>query len=112
MAKVLRITRHPMVQGQRAELEHIYGSDLEVIEVAEQVDAARVKQLAEERGADVVEATLPMAIVAELTKPKGGLGVPLIRAVTEREEKEGQPTIFHFKKYVLLKKVEIVTEDL
>jgi len=111
MAKILRITRHPVGEEQIAELKRIYGSDLEIVEVAEQVDAAKVKQLIEEYVPDVLEATLPMSMVAELTGPKG-ISIPLIRAKMRREEQEGDPTIFHFEHYLLVKKVEVVTEVL
>ena len=111
MVRILRITRHPATEDQVADLERIHGPDLDIVEVAEQVDADRVKQLAEGLKADVVVATLPIAMVAQLTG-RNGLEVPLVRAVMRREEKGGQSTVFHFVKHVLMKKVEIVEEDL
>lgn len=119
MAKVLRLTRHPMSPEQKADLERIYGVDVTIVEVAavlsedeaKTLTAAKVKELVETMKPDAVEATLPMPMIAELTGPRG-LRVPLIKAITEREEREGEATVFKFKHYEQVERVEIVTKIL
>ena len=60
MFKILRITRHATQSAQLADLQRIYGSDVEVVQVAETVaDAAAVKGLVETHAPDVLEAVLP-----------------------------------------------------
>lgn len=115
--RILRLTRHPVVPEQLAELRRIFakpGEFLEIVEVSETVlDAARVKALVDEHGADVLEAVLPMPILADLTHPKSGLSVPLIRAITRRElSEDGTKTAFAFSHYEKVIKVEVLSERL
>ncbi len=115
--RVLRLTRHTATPEQETELRRIYGrpgESLEIVEISETVpDAARVKALVAEHGADVLEAVLPMPILADLTNPRTGLTVPLIRAITRRElSEDGTKTAFAFSHYEKVIKVEVLTERL
>lgn len=115
--KVLRLTRHPATPEQLAELRRIFakpGEFLEIVEISETVpDAGRVKALVEEHGAGALEAVLPMPILADLTNPKSGLSVPVIRAITRRElSEDGTKTAFAFSHYEKVIKVEVLSERL
>ena len=110
--KILRLTRHPMVPEQKTELARIFG-DTEIVEVDERVpDVERVKQLVADHGADVLDAILPLKLIADLTHPKSGFSTPVIRAVTRREELAGAEPLFHFSHYEKYIRVEIVVERL
>lgn len=81
--KILRLTRHAAVPQQVVDLQRIYGTDVEIIEVSETVPhAARVIELAQEHSADVIEAVLPFPILADLLK---STSVPVIRAITRSD---------------------------
>ncbi|HXF44076.1 MAG TPA: hypothetical protein VNK70_01275 [Candidatus Paceibacterota bacterium] len=109
---VLRLTRHPATPEQVAALQRIYGSDVEIREHSETVpNAARVKELVAEYGADVLEAVLPLQMVAEVLREVPD--VPLIRAITNRVfDETGQKAAFVFSHYERVTKVEVVTERL
>ncbi len=101
-----------MVPEQRTELTRIFG-DMEIVEVDERVpDVERVKQLVMEHNADVLDAILPLKLIADLTHPKSGFSTPVIRAVTRREERAGQEPLFHFSHYEKYVRVEVVVEKL
>ena len=111
--KILRLTRHEAGPEQRAELNRIFGAEAEIVEISKTVaNAEEVKQLVAEHQADVLEAVLPLNIVADLLNPRTGLQAPVIRAITKRELREDGSAVFHFSHYEKLVKVEIVTERL
>ena len=109
--KIMRLTRHDATAEQLAQLQRIYGSDIEVVKVSETVpNAARVVELAKEHSADVVEAVLPLPILADLLKLST---TPVIRAITRRELKEdGSKTEFVFSHYERYVRVVVETEPL
>lgn len=110
MSKILRLTRHPIVPEQLAELKRIYGADAEIVEVSETMpNAARVVELVREHSADAVEAVLPLPLMAELLKVIGE--TPVLRAITRREfDATGIKTMFVFDHYERIIRVEVVTE--
>ena len=115
--KILRLTRHTATPEQISELARIYGrpeSPVEIVEVSETVpDAGRVKELVREHRAVVLEAVLPMSILADLTNHKSGIEIPIIRAITKRELREdGTKTEFIFSHYEKVIRVEVLTERL
>lgn len=111
--RILRLTRHSATTEQLAELLRIFGSDVDIVEHDETVSGApRVSELVRETAADVLEAVLPLPILAEVVGPRG-VGIPVIRAVTRREiGEDGTKAIFVFAHYERVLKVEIVTERL
>ena len=112
--KVLRLTRHGATPEQLDELRRIFGDDCVVTEVSETVpDAARVTAICAEYGADVLEAVLPLPLMAEVVNPRTGVGIPVIRAITNRMlDASGEKAIFAFSHYEKVIKVEVVTERL
>lgn len=112
--KILRLTRHAATDEQLTELRRIYGDQAEVSEVSETVpDAGRVKELVAEHGADVLEAVLPLPLLADVVHPKFGVQIPVIRAVTNRViGEDGQKATFVFSHYEGIKEVKIVVERL
>lgn len=113
MDKVLRITRHPASEDQLKELQRIFGADVEIVEVSETVSgAARVAELVKENEASVLEAVLPLPILAEVINPRTGVTIPVIRAVMNRELKEDGTATFTFSHYEKVLKIEVQTERL
>ena len=110
--KILRLTRHAIVPDQLIELQYIFGDDAKIVEVSETVpNAARVVELVREHAADVVEAVLPLPLMADLLKIIGD--VPVIRAITRREfDATGTKASFVFDHYERIVRVEVVTERL
>ncbi|HVZ11874.1 MAG TPA: hypothetical protein VG965_02485 [Patescibacteria group bacterium] len=110
--KILRLTRHKVTEAQINELHRIYG-DIEIIQISENVPtAARIQELIAEHSADVLEAVLPLTLIADYFKP-GGITVPLIRAVMDRHVATGEDrTTFTFSHYERILKVEVHTERL
>ena len=109
--KIMRLTRHDATAEQLAELRRIYGSDIDVVKVSETVpNAARVVELAAEHSADVIEAVLPLAILADLLKQTK---TPVIRAITRRELREdGSKAEFVFSHYERYVDMVVETEPL
>lgn len=112
--KILRLTRHPAVPEQLAELTRIYGAEAEVVEHSETVPSVeRVKEILAGHSADVLEAVLPLPLMAQCLDPKNGVGIPVIRAITVRElQPDGTKVDFRFSHYERIVKVEVVTERL
>lgn len=111
--RILRLTRHEASSEQLAELRRVYGADSEIIQIFETVpNAQRVREMVGEAQADVLEAVLPMTLIAELTDPRSGVKFPVIRAITRRELIADGSAIFHFDHYEKVVKVEVVTERL
>lgn len=110
--KILRLTRHASYPEQLAELRRIYGEDIEVLWVSETVPSGeRVKELVVEFQADVLEAVLPLPILAECFNPKNGIKVPIIRAAMVRKLEDDLAT-FEFSHYERVLKVLVETERL
>lgn len=83
--RILRLTRHAEQPAQLADLQRIFGEDLEIVQVPKTVaDAAEVKALVTEHTASVLEAVLPLPILADVVNPRNGVAVPVIRAITVR----------------------------
>lgn len=113
MAKVLRLTRHEVQPAQVAELRRLYGPDVEIVTVSETVqDAARARELVREHGADVLEAVLPLPLLAQAVDPKSGVGVPVIRAVMDREQRSETEVNFVFRSYEKVKRIVVETDPL
>ena len=113
METILRLTRHPASEEQLAELKRIFGSDSKIVEISETVSgSARVRELVEENGATVLEAVLPLPILAEVINPRTGVTVPVVRAVMDRELQEDGTAIFKFSHYERILKIEVQTERL
>ena len=111
--KILRLTRHPASEEQLAELRRIFGSESEIVEISETVPgSARVRELVEEHRATVLEAVLPLPVLAEIINPRTGVTIPVIRAVMNRELKEDGTVVFNFSHYERILKIEVQTERL
>lgn len=111
--KLLRLTRHPAVPEQLTELRRIYGEGVEVVEHSETVpNVERVKEILTERAVDVLEAVLPLPLMAQCVDPRNGVGIPVIRAITVRELQPDGTATFRFSHYEKIMKVEVVTERL
>jgi hypothetical protein len=112
MATVLRLTRHEPEASQLAELQRLYGSDARIVTVSQTVaNAAEVKALVADHAADVLEAVLPLPILAEVVSPRG-VQVPVIRAVMNRQVNGDGSATFTFDHYEKVVKVEVQTERL
>lgn len=116
---VLRLTRHALADTpeqpgpQRLALQRIYGPDVQIVEISETVqDAARVAALISEYHADVLEAVLPLPLVAACLDPRTGVGVPVIRAVMDRELQPSGEPLFTFRGYERILRITIETEPL
>lgn len=112
--RVLRLTRHPAGEKQEAELRRIFGADCVIIDHSETVPGVeRVHKLVKEYQADVLEAVLPLPLMAQTINPHTGVGVPVIRAITKRviSEDDGS-TSFPFQHYEKVLRVEVQTERL
>jgi len=116
--KVVRITRHKASEAQIAELQRLYGTDVEVVTINESMPTntreftARFDELAED--ATVVEAVLPLNLMEAALKftkfvKSGG---SIIRSVMNREVDDDGNAKFTFDHYEKVVKVEITTERL
>lgn len=118
--KVLRLTRHPMDDRQKAELQRVCGlllgcepAQVEAVEIAETVpDVERVKAIIAEHGAHVLEAVLPLPLMAQCVDTRNGVGIPVLRAITIRKLESDGTATFDFSHYERIVKVEVVTERL
>jgi len=110
--RILRLTRHKALPEQMAELARIFGADIEIVEISETVpNATRVVEIVTEHSADVLEAVLPLNILADAVGSRG-VTIPVIRAITKREIVEGTKTAFTFSHYERVVRVEVQTERL
>lgn len=111
--RILRLTRHEAGAEQVAELHRIFGADCEIVQVSETVAGVeRVRELVQEHHTDVLEAVLPLPLMAEVVNPRSGIGVPVVRAFTKRVLAEDGSVSFPFQYYEKVLKVEVVTERL
>lgn len=111
--RVLRLTRHEASPEQVEALRCAFGKDLEIVQVSETVaGAAAIKALVQAHGADVLEAVLPLPLLAEVCDPERGVGVPVIRAVMDREVLPDGSVAFRFRVYERVKRVVVDTEPL
>lgn len=81
MKKVLWISRHQMTKEQRADLEHIVGESVEMMQWSDTVKQIQQLQPAVET-ADFIAAVLPMELMAELLKLAGEK--PVLQASSQR----------------------------
>ncbi len=111
--RILRLTRHPANVAQLKELDRIFGGDAEVIEVSETVPSGeRVKELVKVHQAQVLEAVLPLPILAEVVHPKTGVQIPVLRAAMVRDLKPDGSAAFTFSHYEKVVRMVIETEQL
>ena len=111
--RVLRLTRHPLSSGQLTELARIYGPNVEVVEASESVPGVeRVKELIAEHRAEVLEAVLPLPLIAQCVDPRNGVGVPVIRSAMNRVLDDAGNATFTFSHYEKVNKVVVETERL
>lgn len=110
---ILRLTRHPADEVQIHALRRVFGDDCKIVEVSETVpNAERVKELVREHDATVLEAVLPIPLLQAVLNPCNGVDVPVIRAVMERELRDGEEAIFRFKQYERVLRIEIVSKPI
>lgn len=110
---VLRITRHQTTQEQIEELKRIYGENTNVFQhppndALRNLNVEEIKRLIKTYSADVVEAMLPLALLAQVV---GQIGVPVIRASLTRD-KRGGTTRYHLNYYEEVIRVEVETKRL
>ncbi len=116
--KVLRITRHPLAPGQGEALRQAAWAllgceDIEVQEHRETVqDAQEVLRLVEEAGASLLEAVLPIGLLAQVVGPLRERGVPVIRAVMAREVTPSGEATFTFLGYEVIERIEAVAHPI
>jgi hypothetical protein len=112
--RVVRLTRHVASEEQLRELRRIYGEDVEVVEVSETVpNVGRVKEIVIEHGADVLEAVLPLPVIAEAVNPHSGIGIPVIRAkMTRILDESGSNATFTLSHYEQVERVVVETKRL
>jgi len=110
--RILRLTRHTADDLQLAELDRIY-PDCDIVEVSETVPSVeRVKELIAEHSAEVLEAVLPLPLLALCVDPRNGVGIPVIRAAMNREIDVASNAIFTFSHYEMIVKVVVDTQRL
>lgn len=111
---VLWFSRHEMSDEQRADLERIYGGDLFVYQVDQQIKSASELK-------DVIEKCSILAIVAPLNLQQEFLKLagdkPVIiskseRIITKNDDGSDEKVIFQFKNWYQLKKIDVVMECL
>lgn len=119
--KILWVSRHIMEMNQIADLQRIYGADVEVKQFADSVESAKqVVELGSD--CDVLAVVLPPAFLADLTNPRVNqkpvirtianrvpTGKTIINPATGKEEPEMK---FEHAGWERVVKVEIVTEKL
>lgn len=118
-ARVLRITRHPLSEAQREALLEaarllLSAEAIEVTEHRETIqDAQEALRLVEELSAELVEVVLPLALLAQLVPALRERGVPVLRAVMQRElDPETGQVAFTFQGYELIERVEVVAHPI
>lgn len=117
-ARVLRITRHPLSEAQREALLEaarllLSAEAIEVTEHRETIqDAEEALRLAEELSAELVEVVLPLPLLAQLVPALRGRGVPVLRAVMQRELSPSGEATFTFVGYELIERVEVVAHPI
>jgi len=66
---ILWLSRHPVLESQKAELKRLYGEDVKIVWWNKTVkNSGHVLDLMREKGADDVVAVLPLSIIDYLTK--------------------------------------------
>lgn len=118
--KVLRLTRHPADETQlsalRAAAARLLGTAEDEIQV-ETVSATvstpdEVLELVRQHGAAVLEAVLPVGLLAGVVPLLQKEGVPVIRAVMNRQLGPDGAALFSFDHYELVEAVEVRTRPL
>ena len=121
-ATVLRLTRHEAGPDQLAALKRavarlmgVQEADLglAVRQVSVTVlDVTDVVEMVKEAGVDVLEAVLPISILAQALPLLEEMGVPVIRAVMDRELQPDGTAKFNFRGYERLIRVIVEAEPL
>lgn len=119
--KILWLSRHTMTQEQKADLNRIYGNNIEIKQYDQSVSGW--KDVVEQgKDCDVLAVVLPPAILADLTNPRNNTK-PVIRAIANRIEtgktiinpatgKEEIEYKFEHAGWELVKRVVVETEKL
>ena len=90
-AKVLRLTRHPLQEGQDQALREaasvlLGAEDIEVVQLSETVSSGEeVVALVEETGAQLLEAVLPIGLLAQVVGPLRAVSYTHLTLPTNRE---------------------------
>lgn len=118
--KILWLSRHDMTEGQRKDLERIYGK----VEIKRHTETVKSWKEVVEVGSDcdVLAVVLPPAILADLVNPRNN-SKPVIRAIANRIEtgnmivnpatgKQEKEFKFEHAGWERIKKIEIITEKL
>jgi len=109
---VLRITRHPLQPEQEAALRSLYPrAKLKILNYAGTVTGVEdLQQLIHDLKPDVIEAVLPLNLLAGLLSVVGD-SIPVLRAVMKREL-DGDQARFTFSHYERVHRVHVLTEPL
>ncbi|HIQ02578.1 MAG TPA: hypothetical protein EYH30_10750 [Anaerolineales bacterium] len=114
---VVRITRHAPQPAQIEALRRLYGDDVQIVTVQETMPTdprdfvTRFDEIAAGAGADIVEAVLPIQLLAAALQRSEFVrrGGRVIRAVMNRTVLPNGEVRFDFDHYEEVVKVEIVT---
>ncbi len=88
-------------------------ADVEILEVSRTVGTPEeVVALVEETGARALEAVLPLGLLAGAVPALQRRGIPVLRALMERDLHEDGFASFRFTGYELVERVEVVTRRL
>ncbi len=118
--RVLRLTRHPadaeQVEALRRGVASLLGCDpavVEPVEISTTVERPEeVVTLVQEVGAQALEAVLPLGLLGAVVPQLQRLGVPVLRAVMERQLHDDGTASYRFRHYEVVERVEVVTRPL
>jgi hypothetical protein len=135
--RVLWVSRHYPLPAQLAELQRIYGADVEIVQMQGVIpNAEAVVQKAKEVGAEVIVPVLPLSMIARLAEMQKKEGFTLLFAkmnaiasvksleearkiAMEAPEKrtittysDGVVRVFEFERFEKIVEVKLVTEVL
>jgi hypothetical protein len=135
--KVLWVSRHYPLPAQLAELQRIYGADVEIVQMQGVIpNAEAVVQKAKEVGAEVIVPVLPLSMIARLAEMQKKEGFTLLfakmnaiasvknledakRITMEAPERrtittysDGVVRVFEFERFERIVEVKLVTEAL
>jgi hypothetical protein len=135
--RVLWVSRHYPLPAQLAELQRIYGADVEIVQMQGVIpNAEAVVQKAKEVGAEVIVPVLPLSMIARLAEMQKKEGFTLLfakmnaiasvksleeakRIAMEAPEKrtittysDGVVKVFEFERFEKIVEVKLVTEAL
>ncbi len=114
MVKIIRLTRHPLQGGQldalREVARQLLGDDNIVVVQHEGTIGAtdEVLALVRQHGASLVEAVLPLGLLAGVVPALQGRNIPVVRAIMARTVENGE-ALFRFEGYELIEAVDVRT---